>query len=130
MSDYSEEQQAIRRVVREFARKEVAPGAAERDASGRFDYTLYRRLGELGIPGLMFPADLDGGGADFLTFCLAVEEVARVDLSLSWTLGVAPAGAQQIIRRRFRRHVIADQLFDNLVVAEQPPVFGPHADSL
>ena len=96
MSDYSEEQQAIRRVVREFARKEVAPGAAERDASGRFDYMLYRRLGELGIPGLMFPVDMDGGGADFLTFCLAVEEVARVDLSLSWTLGVAPAGAQQI----------------------------------
>jgi butyryl-CoA dehydrogenase len=96
MSDYTEVQQAIRRVVRGFAHKEVAPGAAERDASGRFDYGLYRRLGELGIPGLTFPVDLDGGGADFLTFCLAVEEVARVDLSLSWTLGVAPAGAQQI----------------------------------
>lgn len=96
MSDYTEEQQAIRRVVREFARKEIAPGAAERDASGQFDYTLYRRLGELGIPGLMFPPGLGGGGADLLTFCLAVEEVARVDLSLSWTMAVAPVGAQQI----------------------------------
>ena len=96
MSDYSEEQEAIRRVVREFARKEVAPGAADRDASSRFDYSLYRRLGELGVPGLMFPEALGGGGADLLTFCLAVEEVARVDLSLSWTAAVAPVGAQQI----------------------------------
>jgi butyryl-CoA dehydrogenase len=96
VSDYTEEQQAIRRVVREFARKEIAPGAAERDASGRFDYDLYGGLGELGVPGLMFPQALGGGGADLLTFCLAVEEVARVDLSLSWTVAVAPVGAQQI----------------------------------
>ncbi len=96
MSDYSEEQQAIRRTVREFARRELAPGAAERDATAQFDYALYRRLGELGVPGLMFPAEVGGGAADFLTFCLAVEEVARVDLSLSWTVAVAPAGAQMI----------------------------------
>src|SRR3972149_8064207 len=44
----------------------------------------------------MPPAEFGGGAADFLTFCLAVEEVARVDLSLSWTVAVAPAGAQMI----------------------------------
>jgi len=96
MSDYTDEQQAIQRTVREFARREIAPGAAERDASGQFDYDIYRRLGDLGVPGLMFPQEYGGGGADLLTFCLAIEEVARVDLSLSWTAAVAPSGAQMI----------------------------------
>ncbi len=64
MSDYSDEQQAIRRTVREFAGKEIAPGAAERDATGQFDYALYGRLGQLGVPGLMFPAEYGGGGAE------------------------------------------------------------------
>src|SRR3989304_7733532 len=96
MTTYSEEQEAIRRVVREFARKEVVPGAADRDASSRFDYSLYRRLGELGVPGLMFPEALGGGGADLLTFCLAVEEGARGDLSLSWTAAAGPGGGQRV----------------------------------
>src|SRR3990170_1545558 len=96
MSDYTDEQQAIRRTAREFARREIAPGAAQRDASAEFDYDLYRRLGELGVPGLMFPQEYGGGAADFLTFCLAIEEVARVDLSLSWTAAVAPSAAQMI----------------------------------
>ncbi|HEU4759100.1 MAG TPA: acyl-CoA dehydrogenase family protein [Dehalococcoidia bacterium] len=96
MSDYTDEQDAIRRTVRDFARREVAPGAAERDATTRFDYDLYRRLGELGVPGLTLPQEYGGAGADLLTFCLAVEEIARVDLSLSWSVAVAPAGAQMI----------------------------------
>ncbi len=96
MPDYSKEQQAIRRTVRDFARREVAPAAAERDASGEFDYALYRQLGDLGVPGLTLPQEYGGAGADLLTFCLAVEEVARVDMSLSWTVAVAPMGAQQI----------------------------------
>jgi short/branched chain acyl-CoA dehydrogenase len=97
MSDYSDEQESIRRTVREFARNEIAPGAAERDATGEFDYKLYEGLGELGVPGLTLPPEYGGAGADFLTFCLAVEEVARVDLSLAWTLTAAPIGAQQIV---------------------------------
>ena len=59
---YTEEQEAIRRMVRDFARKEIAPGAAERDATGRFDYDLYRRLGDLGITGMTFPEEYGGNG--------------------------------------------------------------------
>ncbi len=96
MSDYTEEQESIRQTVREFARKEVAPGAAERDATGQFDYELYRRVGDLGIIGLHFPEEGGGAGADLLTYCLALEELARVDLALSWTTFVSLAGAHTV----------------------------------
>lgn len=96
MLEYTEQQESIRRSVREFARKEIAPGAAERDATGQFDYDLYRRIGELGIIGLMFPEEDGGSGSDLLTYCLALEEIARVDLSLSWTTFVSLAGAHTV----------------------------------
>ncbi|MBW2291275.1 MAG: acyl-CoA dehydrogenase family protein [Deltaproteobacteria bacterium] len=96
MLEYTEQQESIRQSVREFARKEIAPGAAERDATGQFDYELYRRVGELGIIGLMFPEEDGGSGSDLLTYCLALEEIARVDLSLSWTTFVSLAGAHTV----------------------------------
>ncbi|UCH85949.1 MAG: acyl-CoA dehydrogenase family protein [Dehalococcoidia bacterium] len=97
IKEYTEEQEAIRRMVRDFARKEISPGAAERDATGRFDYDLYRRLGDLGITGMTFAEEYGGTGAGFLSACLAAEEIARVDMSLSWTLLVGVAGANMIV---------------------------------
>lgn len=94
---YTPEQEQIRRTVRDFARKEIAPGAQERDARGAADYDLYRKLGDLGVPGLLYPEEYGGGGADYLSWCLACEEVARVDMSLSWTLFVGAGGGAQIL---------------------------------
>ncbi len=94
MIGYSEEQEAIRRVVRDFARKEVASGAEERDATSRFDYALYQRLaGEIGLAGMPFREEFGGTGADALSFCLALEEISRVDMSLGITLWVGVQGA-------------------------------------
>lgn len=94
MIGYTDEQEAIRRLVREFARKEVAPGAEERDASSRFDYSLYRRLaGDLGLAGMPFREEFGGTDVDSLSFCLALEEVSRVDMSLGLTLWVGIQGA-------------------------------------
>lgn len=93
---YTEQQEAVRQTVREFARKEVAPGAAERDATGTFDYALFRRVAEVGVTGLLMPEEAGGAGADVLTYCLALEEIARVDLSLSWTTFVSLAAASTI----------------------------------
>ena len=94
MIGYSEEQEAIRRTVRDFARKEIAPGAEERDATSGFDYALYRRLaGELGLAGMPFREQFGGTDADALSFCLALEEVSRVDMSLGMTLWVGVQGA-------------------------------------
>ncbi len=94
---YTEEQEATRKMVREFAERELAPGAEERDRTGRFDYALYHRLGELGICGMRYPEEYGGSNTDFLTWCLALEEIGRVDMSLSWTLFVGMAVAGMIL---------------------------------
>jgi alkylation response protein AidB-like acyl-CoA dehydrogenase len=94
---YTEEQEAIRQMVRSFAENEIEPGAEERDRTGAFDYDLYRRLGELGICGMRFPEEFGGSDADFLAWCLALEEIGRKDLSLSWSLFVGTGAASRII---------------------------------
>lgn len=93
MFEYTEEQEAIRRVAREFARKEVAPAAEERDRTGQFDYKLYRRLGDLGFIGMLMPKEVGGSEADALSYWLVLEEIARVDMSLSWAMMSALAFA-------------------------------------
>ena len=96
MTEYTEEQEAIRRVAREFARKEVAPGAEERDRTGQFDYKLYRRCGELGFIGMLMPKEYGGSEADLLSWWLVLEEIARVDMSLSWAMMSALSAAGPI----------------------------------
>ena len=91
---YSEEQLAIQRVVLEFARKEIAPGAEERDRTGTFDYDLYHRLGDLGLTGMLFPEEYGGSDADTPTFCLALQALSRVDMSLGTTPWVRVLGAR------------------------------------
>lgn len=95
---YNEAQLQVQRTVRDFARKEIAPGAEERDRTSRFDYALYRRMGDLGIPGMLYPAELGGSAADTLSFCLAIDEVSRVDVSLGLTLWVGIQGGQTLLR--------------------------------
>lgn len=82
----SEEQQMIRKMVREFAENEVAPGAAERDRTGEFPEALVRRMGELGLLGLPYPEEYGGAGADTVSYAIAVEEISRVCASTGITL--------------------------------------------
>jgi butyryl-CoA dehydrogenase len=98
MIAYTEAQDAIRRTVRDFTRKEIAPGAAERDEGSRFDYGLYKRLCGLGVAGMVFPSDFGGTETDTLSFCLALEEISRVDMSLALTLWVGVQGAHSMVR--------------------------------
>jgi butyryl-CoA dehydrogenase len=85
----SPEQEAFRRVVREFAEAEIAPHAAAWDRAAEFPIDTVHKMGELGLFGLPFPEDYGGMGADFATFCIAVEEIARVDSSMAITLEAA-----------------------------------------
>jgi len=94
---YTEEQEATRKMVRDFADKEIAPGAEERDRTGKFDDDLYRRLGNTGVCGMRCLEEFGGTNTDFLTYCLALEEIGRVDLSLSWTLFVGTGIAGMIL---------------------------------
>ena len=85
--ELTEEQALIRGMVREFAEKEVAPSARERDEAERFDRGLmFDRLAELGLTGIVFPEEYGGGGADYLSYAIAVEELSRVCASTGVTL--------------------------------------------
>ncbi|HYP47728.1 MAG TPA: acyl-CoA dehydrogenase family protein [Thermoleophilaceae bacterium] len=84
--DLTPEQQDIRRLVRDFAEGEVKPVAEQLDHEKRFPYEIVRKLGELGLMGIPYPEEHGGGGADNLSYALAVEELGRVDSSVAITL--------------------------------------------
>ncbi len=77
-----------RDTVRKFCADEVAPGAAQRSITSRFDPDLVRAAGRLGVFGLLAPTEYGGAGADLRTHCLTVEELATVDSSLAVTVHV------------------------------------------
>lgn len=79
MSDLTNEQTAIRDLTREFVRKEIAPFAAEWDRTGTVPLDTVRKAGALGLFGIAVPAEWGGGGADFLSYILATEELAYGD---------------------------------------------------
>ena len=82
----SDEQRLIRDTVRDFARNEVKPVAEQLDRTKAFPYELVSKMGELGLMGIPFSEEYGGGGADTLSYALAVEELARVDSSVGITL--------------------------------------------
>jgi alkylation response protein AidB-like acyl-CoA dehydrogenase len=95
----SDEHEALRATVAEFARDVVAPRAEELDRTGEFPYEIVARMGEMGLFGLPFPEDYGGMGGDFFALCLAIEELARADSSVAITLEAAVGlGAMPIYR--------------------------------
>jgi alkylation response protein AidB-like acyl-CoA dehydrogenase len=84
--DLTDEQRLLRDTVREFARAEVAPVAAELDATKSFPYEIVAKLGGLGLMGIPSPEEFGGGGADTMFYVLAVEELARIDSSVCITM--------------------------------------------
>src|SRR5690349_10422748 len=84
--DLSDDHRLIQETVRDFARNEVAPVAEELDRTKSFPYEIVEKLGKLGLMGIPFPQEYGGGGADTLSYVLAVEELARIDSSVCITL--------------------------------------------
>jgi len=84
--DLSPEHELVRRTVREFAEKKVAPVAAELDREHRFPYDLVAELAGLGLMGMPVPEEYGGAGADTLSYAIAVEELTRIDSSVAITL--------------------------------------------
>ncbi|ALS77767.1 acyl-CoA dehydrogenase [Planococcus kocurii] len=82
----SEEHEMIRKMVRDFANKEVAPTAEERDEEERFDREIFDKMAELGLTGIPWPEEYGGIGSDYLAYCIAVEELSRVCASTGVTL--------------------------------------------
>jgi short-chain 2-methylacyl-CoA dehydrogenase len=86
MYELSEENEAFRKVVRDFAESEIAPHAEAWDRDHTFPVETVRAMGDLGLFGLTFPEEYGGSAADFSTLCVAIEELARVDSSMAITL--------------------------------------------
>jgi short-chain 2-methylacyl-CoA dehydrogenase len=82
----SDEQEAIRTTCRDFAEQEIKPVAEHLDATGQFPYDLIKKMAALGLFGLPFPEAYGGAGADFLSYCLAIEEISRADVSVGITM--------------------------------------------
>jgi alkylation response protein AidB-like acyl-CoA dehydrogenase len=84
--DLSSEHKLFRETVRDFADKEVAPGALERDKTHEFPHHLIDKMAALGLMGVPFPEEYGGSGGDTLSYAIAVEEISRGDGSLGLTL--------------------------------------------
>jgi len=94
--DLNQEQLMLQKMVREFTEAEVAPGATERDRTGRFPKEIFDKLAELELMGLPFPEEYGGAGADTISFAIVVEELSRgcgstgITYSAHISLGGAP----------------------------------------
>ena len=94
--DLTKEQEMIRKEVRNFAQSEIAPEAQELDEREKFSPELTRKMGEIGLFGMFVPDTYDGQEMDYLSYIIAVEEIARVDGSQAATvaagnsLGIGP----------------------------------------
>jgi short/branched chain acyl-CoA dehydrogenase len=84
--DLSEEEELVRRTVRNFAVDRVAPVAERFDREHKFPYGLIEELGSLGLMGVPVPEEWGGAGASTLSYAIAIEELARVDSSLAITV--------------------------------------------
>jgi len=93
---FSDQHIAVRDMVREFAREEVAPVAARFDASQEFPWENIEKMATLGLLGIPWPEELGGAGLDTLSYMIAIHEMAKVDashgitISAHTTLGTSP----------------------------------------
>ena len=95
---FSPEQEELVRILRQFARRELAPHSAAWDRSGQFPWEAWRRMGELGLLGLRVPTAYGGQESDFVTLGIAMEEIGRGDFAC--TYGIQLAGlAGEILGR-------------------------------
>jgi alkylation response protein AidB-like acyl-CoA dehydrogenase len=97
--DFTDEQLALRELVRDFADTVVAPRAYEQDVKHELPLDIVAQMGELGLFGLPLPEAYGGQGASYVELCIALEQLARVDQSIAITLEAAVGlGAMPILR--------------------------------
>jgi alkylation response protein AidB-like acyl-CoA dehydrogenase len=84
----TDDQRAIGALAREIAAREIAPHIAQWDREHTFPRALYTKLGDAGLMGLLVPEAYGGSGADYVSYALTIEELARVDAGTATTLSV------------------------------------------
>jgi alkylation response protein AidB-like acyl-CoA dehydrogenase len=129
------EERSVRDTVRDWAQREVAPGAAERDEKETYDRTLFERAGALGLTGLPYPEEYGGAGMGTFAWALALEEIAAADMGMAVSLSVHVLSQHCIIangtddqRRRFLPPMTAGRELGAFALTE--PGAGSDAASL
>ena len=89
LKQLSSEHQLLAETVRAFANEVVAPVAALHDREESFPYEIVKGMADMGLFALPFPEEIGGMGGDYLSLCLAIEELARIDQSVAITLEAA-----------------------------------------
>jgi alkylation response protein AidB-like acyl-CoA dehydrogenase len=121
--ELSEEHEAFRRVVRDFAEAEIGPHAAQWDRDHHFPVEVVTAMGDLGLFGLVFPEQWGGSGGDFASLCVAIEELGRVDQSMGITLSAGVGlGANPI--HQFGNEQQQDRWLPDLVAGRALGAFG------
>jgi alkylation response protein AidB-like acyl-CoA dehydrogenase len=132
----TEEQRAIQRAARDFARDELAPKAYERDRDGCFDESVIPKLAALGFLGMLLPEEYDGLGLDTCTYLVALEEIAAVDASAAVLMSVHNSLPTQMIlkygtdeqRKRFLPGMARGEILGAFALSE--PEAGSDAGAL
>jgi butyryl-CoA dehydrogenase len=126
----SEEERLLQSTAREFAGREVAPGAAARDEAEQFDRSIFRRMGELGLTGAPLPESVGGAGVSYVGWALVMEELGAADLATAVTLSVHILSQFPVVtwgtdeqRRRWLAPMIAGEALGAFALTE------PHAGS-
>jgi alkylation response protein AidB-like acyl-CoA dehydrogenase len=83
----TDEHRMLQQTLRQFAEKELAPGAAERDKTGTFAWDAFKALGKLGALGLMVPTEYGGAGGDTFSAQIIMQELGRVDAGMALSIG-------------------------------------------
>jgi len=119
----SDELEALRQSVHEFAVNEVAPVIGDYYARGEFPLPLVARMAEMGLFGLPFPEEYGGMGGDYIALCVAIEELAKVDSSIAITLEAGVSlGAMPIYR--FGSEELKREWLPRLAAGEVLGAFG------
>jgi alkylation response protein AidB-like acyl-CoA dehydrogenase len=92
----TEEQQQLRRTVREFAEAEISPHVMEWDEASRFPSEIIPKLAEMGLLGVIFPEQYGGAGMGYIEYAIIIEELSRVDGSV----GIIVAAHNSQVRNR------------------------------
>ena len=96
--ELSSEQQMIRLMAKDFAKKELEPTAAEWDKQGTFPMDAVKKMGELGLLGMMVPQELGGSGAGAVAYSLALQEIAFSCASSAVTMSVANLSSEPLLK--------------------------------
>ena len=83
---FTEEQESIRRTVREFADSRIRPTIMQYDESQEFPHAIFKELGEMGMLGILVPEEYGGSGLGYVEYVLVIEELSRVDGSVGLSL--------------------------------------------